>query len=1001
MFKTNNYKKRSQNLEKEIQQLRELIDSSAEFIKEIEKGNLDIPYKEMVSHDDNELSASLISMQSQMLKLKNEEDERNWITEGLTEFGDIIRSNSQSLKTLSKAIVSEICHRVGTSQCGIFIIENEHEESEEKYLNLIACYAYDRQKYMKDKVRIEGDFAEGLVGQVFVEGKKIHINEIPKDYCYIRSGLGKTLPAYLLILPLIYNEVSYGVLEITSLNKLPTHKIDFLEKLTINLAASIASVKINERTKVLLEESILQGERLKAQEEEMRQNFEELETTQESMRRKQMEIEQLASQYEQILEGCIDSVITINQQGTIQFFNIVAEKLWGYKRGEVLGKNVKILMQRSHADQHDQYLSNYHSTGHAKVIGIGREVEARKKDGSTVPILLTLSEAKLEDGILYTAFIKDITETKKLREQEEAAKQKLKASEEALKHKLLELEQMQKTMQLRKEEVEKLASQYEQILEGCVDSVITIGQKGTIKFFNKTAEKLWGYDRSEVIGKNVKMLMPSDYANNHDQYLKNYHNSGQAQVIGIGREVEALTKEGTKIPILLTLSEAKLENELLYTAFIKDLTEKKRLEDAEKGLKVDVAELKAIQQKLNIQTLEMEGVLKGIDSTLATIEFTPKGNIINANDNFLKATGYTLDEIKGKHHKIFMDIEESESANYRKFWRNLSLGISFVQEVKRISKTGEEIWFSASYTPIVDQDQRVIKVIKFAQNITAQKQESLDFNGQIKAIHRSHLVVEFNPRGYILSANENFLEKMKYSMEEIKGRHHKIFVNKEDQNSIQYQEFWEKLKRGTFFSGEFKRVSKDGQEVWIRGNYNPVFNQKGQVYKIVKYAQDITHEKQLTLSNQKALLKLREQEETIKTLKEMLTQQNKNSSIANENMELIHVMNQNLASIQFDLNGKIIQANDKFLHLFNYQKEELLGQHQEVLLQQEYLQSSDYQGLWTNLQKGKTQQTNIIQLKKDQQPIWVNAIFTPILNPKGKLSKVIQFANDLSFIKQN
>ncbi|MEO1654917.1 MAG: PAS domain S-box protein, partial [Bacteroidota bacterium] len=327
--------------------------------------------------------------------------------------------------------------------------------------------------------------------------------------------------------------------------------------------------------KVLMEDNRLAQIEIQARKEELQHNLEELKNSHEALESNQKQVQEIASQLTQILEGCVDSVITINEKGIIQFFNQAAENLWGYPRHEVIGQNVKMLMPISRAQEHDQYLSNYHQSGQAKVIGIGREVKALRKDGQLVPILLTLSEAKLEKGSIYTAFIKDITEKKRLEEQERQHTEQLLASEEELRQNLEELQSTHEAMDRKQRQVEELAFQFEQILEGCIDSVITINEKGTIQLFNQAAEELWGYARDEVIGKNVKMLMPTARSQENDQYLKNYQTTGDAKVIGVGREVEALRKDGEMVPILLTLSEAKLENGTIYTAFIKDITEKK------------------------------------------------------------------------------------------------------------------------------------------------------------------------------------------------------------------------------------------------------------------------------------------------------------------------------------------------------------------------------------------------------------------------------------------
>jgi methyl-accepting chemotaxis protein len=211
-----------------------------------------------------------------------------------------------------------------------------------------------------------------------------------------------------------------------------------------------------------------------------------------------------------------------------------------------------------------------------------------------------------------------------------------------------------------------------------------------------------------------------------------------------------------------------------------------------------------------------------------------------------------------------VDAEYGESAAYVKFWRDLQLGRPQLGEVKRLSKDGKEIWLSASYTPVLDENNKPYKVIKFAQDITAQKQAALDHQSQLEAIAKSNAVIEFDLEGHILDANENFLALMEYGLAEIKGRHHRLFVPKQEQESAAYQAFWQKLRRGEFVSGEFKRLAKGGKEIYIKGSYNAIKDLKGEPYKVVKYAQDVTTQKLLEWQSQQQAEEIRASEEEMR-----------------------------------------------------------------------------------------------------------------------------------------
>ncbi|WP_421133302.1 methyl-accepting chemotaxis protein [Alteromonas sp. A079] len=237
------------------------------------------------------------------------------------------------------------------------------------------------------------------------------------------------------------------------------------------------------------------------------------------------------------------------------------------------------------------------------------------------------------------------------------------------------------------------------------------------------------------------------------------------------------------------------------------------------------------------------GMLDALDRSQAVIEFSPQGDILKANANFLAVTGYALDEIVGKHHRIFVDPKDHNSAEYLDLWKKLQAGEYQTGEFKRITKAGKEVWIQASYNPILNNAGDVTGVVKYAVDITAQKMKNADYAGQIEAIGKSQAVIEFEMDGTIIQANDNFLNTMGYTLSEVKGKHHSMFVDAEYKRSHEYQEFWNQLNEGVHSNDEFKRIGKGGKEVWIQATYNPIFDVNGKPFKVVKYATDITGRK--------------------------------------------------------------------------------------------------------------------------------------------------------------
>ncbi len=247
------------------------------------------------------------------------------------------------------------------------------------------------------------------------------------------------------------------------------------------------------------------------------------------------------------------------------------------------------------------------------------------------------------------------------------------------------------------------------------------------------------------------------------------------------------------------------------------------------------------EQKL--ETANFEGQIEAIGKAQAVIEFNMDGTIIDANDNFLNAVGYRLEEIKGQHHRMFVEPAFAHSAEYAEFWAKLSRGEHEAKEYKRLGKGGKEVWIQASYNPILDLNGKPFKVVKYATDVTKQKLETANFEGQIEAIGKAQAVIEFNMDGTIIDANDNFLNAVGYRLEEIKGQHHRMFVEPTFAHSAEYAEFWAKLNRGEYETKEYKRLGKGGKEVWIQASYNPILDLNGKPFKVVKYATDVTKQK--------------------------------------------------------------------------------------------------------------------------------------------------------------
>jgi methyl-accepting chemotaxis protein len=240
--------------------------------------------------------------------------------------------------------------------------------------------------------------------------------------------------------------------------------------------------------------------------------------------------------------------------------------------------------------------------------------------------------------------------------------------------------------------------------------------------------------------------------------------------------------------------------------------------------------------------------LEALSKAMAIIEFKLDGTIVTANENFLATVGYTLDEIKGRHHSMFVEPGYAATPEYRACWEALNRGEHQVAQFKRIAKGGREIWLEASYNPIFGPTGKPVSVVKFATDITRAKTEGADMKSKIEAIGRAQAVIEFTLDGIILDANKNFTDTVGYSLDEIRGQHHRMFMDAEERDGADYAEFWRKLREGNFQAGLYKRVGKGGKTIYLEAAYNPILNADGVPYKVVKFATDVTRRQEQNLA---------------------------------------------------------------------------------------------------------------------------------------------------------
>ncbi|WP_439371964.1 PAS domain-containing protein [Bradyrhizobium sp. DASA03120] len=349
---------------------------------------------------------------------------------------------------------------------------------------------------------------------------------------------------------------------------------------------------------------------------------------------------------------------------------------------------------------------------------------------------------------------------------------------------------------------------------------------GTIITANKNFLDALGYRLDEIQGNHHSMFLPAEQrATAEYKAFWAALNRGEYQA----REFKRIAKGGREVWIEASYNPV-LDGDgkaVMVAKIATDITEKK------------------------IRSMTDASKIAASSRAQAVIEFKLDGTIVAANENFCKALGYSLAEIQGKHHSMFVAPAERDGATYREFWAKLNRGEYQAGEFKRIGKGGREVWILASYNPLLDENGKPFGVVKYATDITVEKLKNADRAGQIEAIDKAQAVIEFNMDGTIITANANFLATLGYSLAEIKGKHHSMFVEPAERDGAAYREFWATLGRGQYQAGEYKRIGKGGKEVYIQASYNPILDLNGKPFKVVKYATDTTRQVLVRMGNER------------------------------------------------------------------------------------------------------------------------------------------------------
>ena len=472
----------------------------------------------------------------------------------------------------------------------------------------------------------------------------------------------------------------------------------------------------------------------------------------------------------QTLEQAVDAVVTIDEDNNVTFFNASAERLWGYRRGDVLGRNVKMLVPGQFQAGHDELVNANRRTGQDKIVGTSRDLELVRSDGSTVWVNLALSKVQIGDSITYTAFVKDISAQRN--------------AQEAI----------------------------NQTLEQAIDAVVTIDEDNNVTFFNAAAERLWGYDRAEVIGKNVKMLVPKRLQADHDSLVNANRRTGVDKIVGTNREVDIERADGTTITGSLSLSKVRLDGRTTYTAFVKDVTEE-------------------VQMRERTRLLSL--VADETDNSVIIAD--PSGRTQYANAGFTRLTGYSAEEVMGRKPGELLQGPHTDKEAIARIRKKLKEQKPFYEEILNYTKDGTPYWISLSINPVFGSDGRLQHFVSIQANITETKQIAMQQSARISAIESSNAMLEWDEGGRLRSINSFGRTLLGITESETVVGAPAFALNR-----LITAEEVERIRDGGYVSREVE-IQRDGKEpAWLNASLQPIIDYRGDLGGIIMYGSDVS-----------------------------------------------------------------------------------------------------------------------------------------------------------------
>ncbi len=735
------------------------LKQTTDFASAIGRGHFDTDYKPLSS--DDVLGNSLIEMRENLNqaqieeeKRKREDDMRKWANEGLAKFNDILRHSSGDIQELSAIVIRELVHFLDANQGGVFV-HNTDDENEE-YLELVAAYAYGQDKKKQKKI-LPG---EGLVGTAAIEKETIYMTDIPDSYITITSGLGGANPRSLLIVPMKVEDEIFGIIEIASFNEFNSNEIDFAEKVSESIAASLSIARINSRTAALLKQSQETAEQMAIQEEEMRRNFEKLKQAQEESANREAEMSSILTAI-----NSSSLVIEINLKGYITSVNAALLDTLGLEEDEIVGKMHHDFVNPTDEKAYSEFWYKLKNGEYQKV------TEHIKIGHREMWFSVTYTPITDESGEIQKilSLATDLTEAKKLEiellEQAEA----MHAQEEEMRQNLEELHSTQEEMakkqsmletanaeakvrEINLKEANQKAAEQEQELQIKVKQLNSITEQleeeharmidmnnelavketetstrfnavdknnliaeyspnGTLIYANELFLLRFGYKLRDIKGRHHRMFLHED-----DRKTEEYK-----QFWNKLREGESFENEYKRI----TKNGELMYFNGIYTP-IKDIY----------GKTYKILEVLSDITQLKRSNANVESRMENINQTNVMVEISKNKSIINVNKLFAEATEYTEEELIGMDYTKLIDPEILETEEYEHFWRDLRRGKIFNGVWHFVTKSGSKLYFRGTFSPTLDPQGMVEQIMFLGLDITESEKQIEELKAELAELKK-------------------------------------------------------------------------------------------------------------------------------------------------------------------------------------------------------------------------------------------------------------------------